>query len=78
MKRTATVVAKTSCTLLTLNREELNKVLESYNEVRMAMKVAAQERLKVLAEMFERGGKRVSPDLKKQIEAFGVKGVSFY
>ncbi|KAJ3354290.1 hypothetical protein HDU91_005787, partial [Kappamyces sp. JEL0680] len=70
--RTATVVAKTPCTLLSLTSERVSQELAVHPEIAKRVRDNAQERLLSLAKEYERNGKSVSSDIRRQIQEFGV------
>jgi CRP-like cAMP-binding protein len=74
VQRTATVVAKTPCTLLTLTKEEVNQVLANYPDIKKSMMKAGQQRIQRLVQEYERCGKRITDELK-QIYELGVEAV---
>lgn len=76
MVRTATVVAKTPCTLLTLTAESVAHALESYPEIKKNVTEQAQKRLILLAKEYEKSGKKISSDVSKQIQDLGLAAVS--
>ncbi len=74
VQRTATVVAKTSCTLLTLTKEEVNQVLTNYPDVKKSMMAAAQARIQSLVKEYEKCGKKITNEMK-QISEIGIEAV---
>jgi CRP-like cAMP-binding protein len=76
VQRTATVVAKTSCTLLTLTKEEVNQGLKNYPDVKKSMISAAQARIQSLLHEYERRGKHITDEMKT-ITEIGAKAVIF-
>ncbi len=77
VRRTATVVAKTPCTLLTLTADKVSQELEAYPEIRHNVRSIAQTRLLSLTKQYEMSGKKVSSDITRQIAEFGVAAVGF-
>jgi CRP-like cAMP-binding protein len=75
VKRTATVVAKTSCTLLSLTSENVSEELAAYPEIALRVRENAHGRLVALAQEYEKNGKKLSTDISRQIQEFGVKAV---
>jgi CRP-like cAMP-binding protein len=74
VQRTATVVAKTPCTLLTLTKEEVNQVLNSYPDIKRNMRNAAKARIQALVEEYARCGKKITDEMK-QISQIGAEAV---
>jgi CRP-like cAMP-binding protein len=74
VQRTATVVAKTPCTLLTLTKEEVNQVLDSYPDIKRNMRTAAKARIQALVEEYARYGKKITDEMK-QISEIGAEAV---
>lgn len=66
--RTANVVARSHCVLLTLTAEEIDLKLLAYPEVKQGMTEAAQIRLLDLAKEYEKYGRVVPADLIKQLK----------
>ncbi len=64
VQRTATVVAKNTCILLMLNKEEVNQVLKSYPDIHRSMKQDAQSRISALVKEYEKSGKKVTNEMK--------------
>lgn len=73
--RTATVVAKTNCTLLTLTAEKVSQKLLDYPKIRKTLRQSAHLRLVSLTKEYERNGKTVPTDIMKQIDEFVVATV---
>ncbi|KAH6584529.1 hypothetical protein BASA61_007429 [Batrachochytrium salamandrivorans] len=66
IKRTATVVAKTYCTLVTLLSDVVHKKLAFYPEIERVMKSAAQDRLALMSQELQRAGRQPPPELREK------------
>lgn len=62
IKRTATVRAKTKCTLAVLTSDELNEKLEKYPQIKGSLSSRAQERLERLERERAKAGRRVGSE----------------
>ncbi|KAH9250649.1 hypothetical protein BASA81_011569 [Batrachochytrium salamandrivorans] len=69
IKRTATVVAKTYCTLVTLLSDVVHKKLAFYPEIERVMKSAAQDRLALMSQELQRAGRQPPPELREKFLA---------
>ncbi|KAI8925601.1 hypothetical protein BC831DRAFT_460245 [Entophlyctis helioformis] len=79
VKRTATVVAKTNCTLVTLTSEEVRQKLSKYPEIKQAMKNAAQGRLDIMTQELARAGRKPALELPSNfLEADKTRQDSLY
>ena len=80
--RTATIIARTRCLLVSLKKEDLQKILPRYPEVEQAIREEAQERIMILERKkkerqpivsapthipFRRGSKRVRDNLSEDL-----------
>lgn len=75
MKRTATVLAKTNCTLVVMTGDELKSVLKNYPLAERSMQKAAHQRITELAREYETSGKPMSPELLEQLNAMNYQFV---
>ncbi|KAL2914794.1 hypothetical protein HK105_205725 [Polyrhizophydium stewartii] len=66
VKRTATVVAKTSCTLVTLMSEDVQQRLQMFPEIKEAMRRAAKERFEVMVRELERAGRKPTNEVMQK------------
>ena len=78
MKRTATVVAKTNCTLVVMTGDELKSVLKNYPAAEKSMQKAAHQRVTDLAKEYEVSGKPMSPELVEQLNAMNYQFVLYF
>ncbi|KAJ3326815.1 hypothetical protein HDU91_004541, partial [Kappamyces sp. JEL0680] len=69
MKRTATIRARTSCSLYSLSRGELNLILDVYPEMAQQLKKTAEERMiQDLNRKQEMEKKQMEEDEKRRLE----------
>ena len=76
MKRTASVVAKTNCTLLVMTGDDLRSVLKKYPEAERSMQKAAHQRITDLAREYDKSGRPMTPELIEQLNAMNYQFVS--
>lgn len=75
VKRTATVVAKTRCTLLTLTSENVKRVLELFPRINERFQEAAQDRIVKLQQDYKKLGKTMEVNLDRQITDLEIQFV---
>lgn len=78
VERTATVVAKSSCTLVSLTSEDVHDALVSYPEIKEIMRRSAKERLRVITDQLERAGRKMNADSFKKFQSIVLTPVRFF
>ncbi|KAF7721270.1 hypothetical protein EC973_004979 [Apophysomyces ossiformis] len=75
MPRTATVIAKTKCTVAALTAEEVSTLLPQFPEVEKILRFEAEERLALLKKSKESGTKlNRKPSVERNVESFCETG----